>query len=490
MKKLLILILLFSSICYSQYYIPNGTNIGSEGYSKPLVSIVYDSKADSLFALYTKMGYSISTYRKSCINALYLRLKNAFGVQYINQIFDRFWIKNINSRLTLVDLANLDTNAVEVNTVVFIADSGYVGNTSGYINTKFNPSTDGIVYTQNDASMGFYHWKEGTTQNAWDYGAAWTGGSPYRVCDVIAKTFPAKSYCALNSPTSIITDYLGTTIGLFGVTRGESAGVLNYQVGDTTYTLSTSSALVNLDFFLMSISLNGNPYYTVTSSSAYSFAWVGKSLTTAQFDSLVVIYNWYSSLINKEYNYVIADGNSITDPTFSNPNWTSGLADSMGSTWKIWNRAYQGRTTLDIIEIYNTNVLPYYNLGKKNIYIPFEITNDIGLDNVSTDSAYAHIKRLCLLARADGYLVYVPTCLPRGKLIIGDFETRRLQVNDSIRTYWYTFCDGYIDIAGNTTFGQTGQYVNTTYYSDSVHLTSVGQSILKDSVYRRILIYK
>lgn len=44
-----------------------------------------------------------------------------------------------------------------VNAPTFTTDRGFTGNgTTSYLNTNFVPSTDGVQYTQNDASMGVY----------------------------------------------------------------------------------------------------------------------------------------------------------------------------------------------------------------------------------------------------------------------------------------------------------------------------------------------
>lgn len=61
-----------------------------------------------------------------------------------------------DSQASLLDLKNLSDGAL-VNAPTFVADRGFTsdGSTS-YINTQYNPSTDAVVHTQNDASAGVY----------------------------------------------------------------------------------------------------------------------------------------------------------------------------------------------------------------------------------------------------------------------------------------------------------------------------------------------
>ena len=85
---------------------------------------------------------------------------------------DRLWVFATDSETSAAtSLVNpTSTDITLVNSPTFTAFEGYAGNgTTSYIETNFNPSTDGSNYTQNSASMGSYT-RTDLAQNSIDIG--------------------------------------------------------------------------------------------------------------------------------------------------------------------------------------------------------------------------------------------------------------------------------------------------------------------------------
>lgn len=81
--------------------------------------------------------------------------------------------------------------------------------------------------------------------------------------------------------------------------------------------------------------------------------------------------------------------------------------------------------------------------------------------------------------RAAGAKVVVTTILPGGSdpPQAANFNTHRAVVNPLIRAGLGTHFDALADFAANTTIGDNGDNLSSTYYSDQIHLTSAGHLI-------------
>lgn len=101
--------------------------------------------------------------------------------------------------------------------------------------------------------------------------------------------------------------------------------------------------------------------------------------------------------------------------------------------------------------------------------------NDLG-NATSTASWLADLAAYCDARRAAGWYVILATVLPRGG--VAGFNARRAVVNPVILTWAGVHADAIADFAGNATMGDDGDENNTTYYSDTIHPTDAGHTIL------------
>ena len=117
-----------------------------------IVGFAYDSTYQSVLDYGTSLGYTLpSDSQKLLQNQLLIDLKTA-GVWSKLDTFANFATDG-DSNFALIDWKRL-TLLTAVNSPTFTTNKGFTGNgTSSYINTNFNPSTQGVNYTQNNAGV-------------------------------------------------------------------------------------------------------------------------------------------------------------------------------------------------------------------------------------------------------------------------------------------------------------------------------------------------
>jgi trimeric autotransporter adhesin len=127
---------------------------------------------------------------------------------------------------------------------------------------------------------------------------------------------------------------------------------------------------------------------------------------------------------------------------------------------------------------------PFINSGRggpgSSVVVGIEGTNDLAVGSTAAQ-AYANMQSYCAARRAAGWKVIITTVLPRSAALAvsqGAFNAARATYNANLQANWATFCDGLADWASDPTMGPDGAESNTTYYSDGVHPTSLGMSII------------
>ncbi len=165
--------------------------------------------------------------------------------------FDRLYIHGLsNSIAARTSFVNPDsTIATEVNAPTFTANRGYQGNgTTSYLNTNFNPSTQGVKYTQSSASL-FVYSRTNVAANYIDIGAIDASNKSFiapKNADVFSY-YPTNLSTSIGSPQATPAD----SLGLYQ-TRLLS-GVLNfYKQGVAIGSLAmTPVAIPTVPFYLL-----------------------------------------------------------------------------------------------------------------------------------------------------------------------------------------------------------------------------------------------
>jgi hypothetical protein len=113
-----------------------------------------DADATSWAAAVVGAGGTVSAARLALVSNLIISLK----AQGLWTKIDRLWLFAAeNNQSARVDLVGRVTATV-VNSPTFTADRGYAGNgTSSYINTGYNPFSNGVAWQLNSAHLGAYN---------------------------------------------------------------------------------------------------------------------------------------------------------------------------------------------------------------------------------------------------------------------------------------------------------------------------------------------
>lgn len=209
-------------------------------------------------------------------------------------------------------------------------------------------------------------------------------------------------------------------------------------------------------------------------------------LTTAQryqIESyLSAKYGVSVSLINAT-KQAIFDGDSMTTGVGASVSYPQQTLDTMGAGWIFANYGAPGQQLTAMIADAATQIDTKYSAAyDKNIVVLWGGTNDLYY-GASAATTYSRFVSYCQARQAAGWKVVALTILPRSNEGTPEsFESDRQTVNTNIRANWATFADALADVAANTTIGDAGDELNTTYYFDKVHMKDAGYAIVSGIV--------
>lgn len=203
---------------------------------------------------------------------------------------DWFWVAatetNDNGE-ALINWKNPGTNnPTNPTSTAWTALEGFTGdNSSDYIDTNFNPSTDATNFSQNSACIGCY------VRN--DYNE----NKPAMSCSSKCSIFPRSSgsiYGRVNSTTSAAWTVADST-GLTVVCRTSSTNLRAYRDGNSLGDVSNSSTtLADAEFEILSMS--ALPYY---GRYQVAIAFVGGVLDATENSNLYNAINAYMTRLGK-----------------------------------------------------------------------------------------------------------------------------------------------------------------------------------------------
>lgn len=188
------------------------------------------------------------TWYSSIVNQLFQDLEDAG----IFNLLDRLFIFSAPSEgIALISLVNpTATPAGNVNSTTFTPYQGYTGNgTTMYLNSQFNPTLNGVNYTQNSASAGVYVRKERATANQ----ECEIGHSDGSTNLIVQLNFTGNIYrCFINSNSQNTSVPYTTTKGLFSVDRTASNLSNNWRNGVNVMASPTvSNAVLNVNVSIL-----------------------------------------------------------------------------------------------------------------------------------------------------------------------------------------------------------------------------------------------
>lgn len=187
-----------------------------------------------------------------------------------------------------------------------------------------------------------------------------------------------------------------------------------------------------------------------------------------------------SQVIDTRRSFV-CDGNSITFGVGGAP-----YPDKLRALLPrlpVANLGIGGKTTQQLIDDFSTKVAPRYRQNAELVFFEQHNSFNAGGGNVSVETEKTLVQTYVSRAKAAGFKVWICSPPPTGDTA----------VNAKIAPYstWlsanHDFADGFIDLNSIPELTPPGIADNPTYFSDAVHLTSVGYGVLATKVYSVVL---
>lgn len=179
------------------------------------------------------------------------------------------------------NLIKASTLLLAVSGPTFTAFKGYKGNgANAYIRTQFTPSTQGVNFVRDSASIGVWNLTDRVASSQAAYGAS-DGASKNSHAYLYYP--PDQSYFRLNGPEGAgITNAAGKSNGFFLSNRSGASAREVYRNGVSmgSYPGSASTDPIALNMYLLCNNINGTGY-TFTTDELAMF-WIGGSLTSTE----------------------------------------------------------------------------------------------------------------------------------------------------------------------------------------------------------------
>ena len=295
-------------------YVPSLSSLSSIGVYQ--VGKVYGESPsyvwDNEFIEYeASLATELSADMKTALNDLMTNIKDSLVIDSLNQFADVFYI--LGNETKEAALTNLIKRAHDGDTATtgavypaFTQYEGYAGDGVGaYINANYNPFSQGIVYTQNSASIGVYCVNDFAGTN----GALGTdfGGSDRSY--LIPRNTSNQITGGLNSAGLVFGAYSATTsVGLTILSRTASDSVAMYKNGIRIPLVAASAAVSNAPLYILRVVTS----YTARQVSA---VWYGRGLTKLEMGKLTNCLNAFFTKVNllADVNYIRSDSELTAD---------------------------------------------------------------------------------------------------------------------------------------------------------------------------------
>jgi len=238
----------------------------------------------------------LSTEQLILLNNTIVNLKVGLGIANLSQAFDAMYIlAGETQESALRNLVKRLHDATAVNTPSFVPFEGFTSNlTSSYINSNYNPSTQGQNFIQDSASWGIYS----RTSRA---------GSNSKV--IIGNTSLYQRMLLFNISNQVTGGV--NSVGYDPVANANSLGFFIYQRPDNTRCqlskngstfadgLGESTAPANTNTYILCTNNAGTPL--TYDDCQCSIAFMGRSFSNAE---ALVIYNAFQA-------YMTANGKQV-----------------------------------------------------------------------------------------------------------------------------------------------------------------------------------
>lgn len=213
----------------------------------------------------TALGYTLpSAAQQVKQNTLVTSLK-ASGVWSLLDVLYVFATDGNNDFATLNWKAPSSYKISRSGTVTFTTNQGYVSNgTNGYLNTGWIPSSNGVNYTLNSASLITYI-QSHVTASATDLGSAQNFLAGANRISFNADDGFGSALGAINQTGTSVIANGGNCVGLWHVQRKDASNTYHFKNGVQVDTeADASDGVSNIAMFLLCLNNGGTPNFYST----------------------------------------------------------------------------------------------------------------------------------------------------------------------------------------------------------------------------------
>ncbi len=239
-------------------------------------------------AIIARMSVAPSAAIQTAINNCVVQLKGGNYFQRMDSLYVP--IKASAQQAGLLDWRRV-VSATLNGTATWTAANGFngTGSAGAYVNTLFNPSTQGVNYTQNSASMGFYINTIGAAFTS--YGGC--GTSPYVY---VQEDSTSRLTAVINGTTTVTSANTTSGTGLVVASRTASnAWHLSRNGTQIITSANASTARPNMNAYLLATG-NGAGGAQPTAGKL-SYWWAGAGFTLAEEAAIKTIFDTYIAAI-------------------------------------------------------------------------------------------------------------------------------------------------------------------------------------------------
>jgi len=233
---------------------------------------------------------------QTATNRLFSDLKLALDVKRLDAAFDVMYLFTAETeQAALLNAIKRDHDATNTG-MTFTSRVGFQGDgVADYIDTNYNPTSDGVTYTDYDALIGVYIEREGTPSAGLATIGVFGGGAQtylYLTTDSGGVSQAIAPVNSVDNPAFSIAN--GT--GFFATQRdGLTALDMNFYDDGAVFSYSSIfSAIPNLDFYIGALN-TGSPSYF--SSRRFGLAFIGRSLTATEHAAVYEAWSDYLAAI-------------------------------------------------------------------------------------------------------------------------------------------------------------------------------------------------
>lgn len=254
----------------------------------------YRFGGDEVDTYISGLSTALSSDQVTRLRTLVSALKTGLSITNLSDVFDVFYIfAGETEESSLRNLVKRSHDATKSGSVSFTQYQGFTGGSPKYLNSNYNPSTQGVNYTQNNASLGIYS-RTNNSQNSSESGIS-DGESISQL--VLKYDAGGKAYMHINQTNATVVEaFNSNTSGLFITTRnGNLASNISFYRNKSNLGTGTgsnaSSAVLSLNFFILCENTSGSPIAYSTKEISMWFA--GKYISTAMRDTIVDAFEAY-----------------------------------------------------------------------------------------------------------------------------------------------------------------------------------------------------